>query len=1356
MDNLRRNSMPAHLQDQQISQPSESQHSQRPSDIQEAANPSQQHDSDPTSHSIDLPSNARSDLSLPAGSASSPSVNDLPPRYDSHQFPPTPPALHTTDLGPGSYFDQSHNAASNQSEAPGAPWSPSEQPPPRIFGSRFPRWGSWLEKRALERHYAQLDSQASSQDAQPSNAPEAPNRKKSWGAWVNGPDAVNDTVESNSGSNDQTFVDDATSLPPLHVHHFGSRFIPHLPAQPLCSILVELPASVHYQDRSSLAPRQALLVGTAQGLYAIQIRRPQNAFDLRQPQHAPSTPSTPPKQWNDNIRCTQILSGIAIYQMCVLASRTNSAAPSSRMPNSESTAISGVFLALTCPSTARDGFLTSSLMQLSAHAGSVLENVAASANFASSSSSSSHNGHGISDSNEGVAAANFGPTAGGGPGRAVPLGGSGIVRMWHLQSIRELLIYALDRHDAQLPIDLTATSDSSEDKRGGLGAMFKKTFGKQKSRSQPRKPAHERSSSNTSLSATIDPIPRPDATPMRSLASQPASDGSRIRSQPSPSSPPLHDLRSSGSPRTSPPASKRQVDPAHAAARSLASSSVPIQPPTHTSTASQSSSASFASLFGDDLIQTFSGSRNASVKGKEREAGSQAASKGVLFFSVHEAGPDTKASGTWYLAITYARTVMVYEAAVPKYGTARAWSFVKELYAPFPIKAVTFAPAAVDDEVRPFTSLPTAPLNAGPTKLRVASANGPLSTSKKVPSHREHGSVNGSIRTSGASSPTKAPRSSAAPASWHKADLCLLLSFGRRAVLVRLRDSDVRELELKPLAHLISVPEVTDTGSTTQLSLQPQYRKVLTDLQIRVDRSRPASMLSENGLATEVQNAGASGHTRTGSVEQKVRDAILDRRSNKHNWVGFSAIEAQILVRQWYHPRGEPLKANEQEQRQKIGALGPSPMGMSMARGPSRHSALSPQVSDKDLPRVPAPQNASFDRRMSRLHLSEQSSLYHDEVQADSSSDSEDGFSMVDARERAGKYQLRDPGPLPQARISNERMNGGDGRTLDTRGPNRSSSLPPAELLSAKLALASRGSLTHVLQLPLAADLTQMPPLAVMQWSDTPNAVSGWARVLGVERATSAGTTPLSHLKQSSAASSSATPSSSFGGVRAAQLEHGLPASNADRSKRRLMLHIGVTCVAFLASRAEVRKVSFRVPIDVNFDLSPDSELELIPLSNEIYQRTNGGSCGATRTSIQYADRYRGDRDDVSTNDGDDRRDEPSQSYPFSYPASTAATAITPDRIATPSRSDASAITQEFEYLCGPLLTLQPVDLTLSSCGAQSLVLPLSQGNGQAGKGSGSAVHHSLFHELGGDAGVVAFDWRGADDFRIFTVGIAG
>ncbi|SPO21488.1 uncharacterized protein UTRI_00975_B [Ustilago trichophora] len=1289
--------------------------------------------------------------------------NDLPPRYDSHQFPPTPPALRSSDQ-PGSYFDLSHHLPSHHTPPAQAPWSPSEQPP-RHFASRFPRWGTWLEKRALERHYAQLELQHLAQQQSTPHASSTPSRKKSWGAWVNDPDAINDD-DSASTTQERLPTPHDASLPPLHLRHFGSRFIPHLPAQPLCSILVELPPPPPRQHASLNPPmRQVLLIGTAQGLFAVQFRDPRPSFSDNQPHSSPSSPSASPKQWNDTIRCIPIWTGLAIYQMCVLASKDDPAASSNHISQTSNTPSSGVFLALTCPSSARDGFLTSSLMQLSAHAGSVLESVAASGTFASSSSTSSHNSHGISDSNEGVAAANFGATAGGGPGRAVPPGGTGVVRMWHLQAIRELLVYALDRNDAQVPINLATASSSSADRRSGFGTILKKTFSRQKVRPGDKAATHARSSSSTSLSATLDPLPRPDGHAMSASHSQQSMRGSSDRTASSPREQVArrratqdfsnHDHRKSVSPQTSPPSTKRQPDSAHTAAISLASSSVPIQPPSHSNAASHGNNPSLTSIFADDLIQSFSGSRPSGTKGKDRDTGTQAASKGVLFFSVHEAGADTKGSGTWYLAITYARSVMVYEASKPRRGSSRAWSFVKELYAPFPIKAVAFAPAAVSDDLHPFTGLGPLAANAGPTKLRVASAEGPLLTSKKV-SYRDRDHPIAAARESGGSSPVNVPRGSAAPSSWHKADLCLLLSFGRRAVLVRLRDSHVREMDLKPLSRLLNTAtaEGTDSTSATQLSLQPHPLTGPADHHSRHERSRPLSMTGDGLPWADGPLPGGSG--RTNSMEQRLREAILDKRSNKHNWVGFSSIEARIFVRQWSEAAAAAAAghvANNHTWPQRQDSLGLSPMGLSMVKASST-AASQPLVGvDTDLPRVPAHQNASFDRRMSRLHLSEQSSHYHDELQAEDSSDSDDDdgdIDLVDRREEAAKYRLTDPGPLPQTHSRSDQATPTQARyPCHVKSPNRSFSLPLAEPVSAKLALASRSAVTHVMQLPLAADLAQAAPLAVMQWSDTPNAVSGWARVLGIERASSKGTTPLSHLKQSSTTSvSSDTPGGSFGDPRSTSF-------NARRKNNKLVLHIGVTCVAFLASRIESRKVSFKMSVEVDFDLCPESELELIPLvPDKEYNRSNGTATGM-HASAEVTPTETGEIDDDATSLGDGWRAASASAaaqgrrHTFAYPS------VVPhvDRA-----SEASAISQELEYLCAPLLTLHPIDLDLRSCGSQSLFLPFSHSSGQGGKAQAesSSAAHALFPELAGDAGVVAFDWRGADDFRIFTVGIAG
>lgn len=1167
------------------------------------------------------------------------SSHELPPRYDSHQFPPTPPAI-ATHHASHDYFQLNPHSPAN----PGVSTDPAVAnvpSPPRAFGSRFPRWGTWLEKRALERHYADVDQQLSAHNHPERISDELPNRrKKSWGAWVDGPDAINDEASSHSTTQPQA-SGHATHAPPLHLHHFGSRFIPHLPAQPLCSILVSLPSPSHS------SPRQVLLLGTHLGLFAVEFYPSQ---------------SLPSQTANDAIRCTHIWSGLAVYQMCLLASDDRGATTRNANPRPIAPP-SGVLLALTCPSSAKDGFLSSSLMQLSAHAGSVLESVAAAGVTASTSSSSTHSAHALPVGDESIAAANFGPATGGGSGRAVPPAGTGLVRMWHLQAIRQLLIYALDTPHANTPIHLDTPAETIPLKRDGLGTILKKTFSRQKVRNTAKSSQHSRAGSRASFGDTIDPMPLPNAHADSARERMSGSSSTRSSLDAHQQQASYTDRQASAGPTRHgrpplSPAESRQADAAHAAALSLAMGSVPIQQPSHAASVSPSSNAS-SSSFADTASSI---GRQAGHKAKERDTGSQ----GALFFSVHEATADTNGAGTWYLAITYARSVLVYEAPLPTTGTSRAWSFVKELYAPFPIKAVAFAPAAVsDDPLNPTSPAALLP-GKGPTKLRVASPHGPLLTSKKGPQRELSYSAGAAPGIHGVG-PARVPRGSAAPASWRKADLCLLLSFGRRAALIRLRDSEVRDFDLTPLAQLTAAADGSDGLPPPQLSLQAQR----PETQVNADGARLLHVPSEGSTRADAQALSTIGHTRQGSVEQRIREAILDKRSNKHHWIGFSTIEARILVRVQREANIEDPASAGPYRQESASRL--SPTGISLRKPTSSTSSLGHADVNKALPLAPVNQNASFEKRLSRIHLSDQNAQYHDAIQTADSSGSGSDSSDDDYPHPIGKkYQLTDPGPMQRR----------DRRAQQTK---RSQSCPDAELVSAKMAIASKANFTHVLALPLVAAESSVP-LAVMQWSNTPNAVSGWARVLGVERASSTGAMPLNHLKPAGLQSSfSERPSGSQGG----------------RRDEQLVLHVGVTCVAFLASRVESRKVSFKLPVSVGFRLSAQTELELAPVSDLAYSRVH-----------------------VETESG-----HPSVSLEAgSYPG--AGTSVRADSLG-----------QELEYLCGPLLTLPPADLDARSCGAHEVA---------------PAAPHALVPDGTGDATVVAFDWRGADDFRMFTLGIAG
>lgn len=57
-------------------------------------------------------------------------------------------------------------------------------------------------------------------------------------------------------------------------------------------------------------------------------------------------------------------------------------------------------------------------------------------------------------------------------------------------------------------------------------------------------------------------------------------------------------------------------------------------------------------------------------------------------------------------------------------------------------------------------------------------------------------------------------------------------------------------------------------------------------------------------------------------------------------------------------------------------------------------------------------------------------------------------------------------------------------------------------VLSAKVALLTRGNITRVISYPIPADLDS-PPLERLVCSQVPQAVTGWSRVLGLERASS-------------------------------------------------------------------------------------------------------------------------------------------------------------------------------------------------------------------------------------------------------------
>lgn len=243
--------------------------------------------------------------SLPSGHAMRPPEGPISQPFGHQQFPifqspsaPTTPGR-SPGLEPRLAPPPSYEAHAFQSSLPGFP--PGAPP----NAGRFPRWRGWLEKRAVERHLARQDAATDASGMR---------RKKSWGAGVNDPDAVSDDDEDSDGNDDESqAVRNLPALPPLHLHHFGSRFIPHLQSQPLCSAFLDVPRADSLQPNRPLSSyprrmrssftRKVLLIGTVEGLYALETREVPTS---RQRAKERSKESDRNEDWNQDVRCVQV------------------------------------------------------------------------------------------------------------------------------------------------------------------------------------------------------------------------------------------------------------------------------------------------------------------------------------------------------------------------------------------------------------------------------------------------------------------------------------------------------------------------------------------------------------------------------------------------------------------------------------------------------------------------------------------------------------------------------------------------------------------------------------------------------------------------------------------------------------------------------------------------------------------------------------------------------------------------------------------------------------------------------------------------------------------------------------------
>lgn len=152
-------------------------------------------------------------------------------------------------------------------------------------------------------------------------------------------------------------------------------------------------------------------------------------------------------------------------------------------------------------------------------------------------------------------------------------------------------------------------------------------------------------------------------------------------------------------------------------------------------------------------------------------------------------------------------------------------------------------------------------------------------------------------------------------------------------------------------------------------------------------------------------------------------------------------------------------------------------------------------------------------------------------------------------------------------------------------GENGMDDLESVHTVSASLALLSKGLFTHILPSPLPPDLTKPKPLALLEWSEPPSAVTGLARVVGIERESSRGFTSTSNLRSSSGSNSTSTSRN--------------PSQHSHQNSSSVILRISVTAIGFISSssspRIEMQRTTIRTQSILPFKLDSSYELEINP-----------------------------------------------------------------------------------------------------------------------------------------------------------------
>lgn len=723
-------------------------------------------------------------------------------------------------------------------------------------GGRFPRWRGWLEKRAMERHYAQADAAA---EAGPSGSPETREdvrRKKSWGAGVEDDDALSDAEENEQ---DQPFNIDC----PLHVHNFGSRFIPHIPSLPLCAVTIDLPPPATWSTARLLrrnipegSKRRVLLVGTVDGLYAVEIRRQKREEEggdslSRKIRGAdPQSRQSNRGSWNGNVRVTQIWSGVGVYQLSLLSTQHQESDTRSSLYGFASRPApvneSGIMLAL-C-STKTDSSKTHSPFAIpTASQSGLLGEINLGVGTGTTSSSHGHR----DPAQQVLSTGHVGTGGGGGQSKMCPPSGSGEVRMWSIEAIRRIVTHVLDSTDHR-PLDLL--NKSRANKSGNIRANL--TSRLRRAWAHLGDPSSDRKANRLSRQYSSDqsPISQMDGLQMRTSnsadGSKIATNAHRLNHARSQSEQLLSSSKRYVSEKASVPVQEESpvLDSAHQECLRLAHTWVPIVlPGSHPyPSGGMGHSESASSLFSDENHGGTGPTNSTHGHSTPSSTPFTSSGKGISFYALIEAGAELRNSGTWYLALAHAKSILLYESVRPiSKGDSRSWAFLKEFYTPTAPKGMAFC-------------FSVSPENDDQARNSISSGPGNSSIKRQLASQR-------SVKSSSYSSVFRAHPS-----------LNLFVSLGKKAVIIRASDGNVKEMEMLPLASKGHDPE--SLSST----------------------SEPGNQLS---------NKSSLGH----SHSRKASEMFESQSSSKEYWVGLERVTAQVAIRCKHHgsvPVGEVGASN--------------------------------------------------------------------------------------------------------------------------------------------------------------------------------------------------------------------------------------------------------------------------------------------------------------------------------------------------------------------------------------------------------------------------------------------------------------